>query len=85
MFVMSKNFLSFVEVQKNQTNGVYGLNFPSSVTISPDGEFLYATALDNQLTEFLNESAITVFRRDQTTGNLYFVEVQQDDTDDIDE
>ncbi|WP_414569454.1 beta-propeller fold lactonase family protein [Nostoc sp. CCY 9925] len=81
---MINKILSFVEVQKNQTNGVFGLNFASSVTISPDGEFLYATALDNQLTEFFNESAIAVFRRDQTTGKLNFVEVQQDDTDDID-
>lgn len=81
---MINKILSFVEIQKNQTNGVNGLNFASSVTISPDGQFLYATALDNQLTGFFNESAIAVFRRDPTTGKLNFVEAQQDDTGDID-
>lgn len=75
--IMSNKILNFLEVQKT-------LDFASSVTISADGEFLYATASDNPFTTAVNESAIAVFRRDALTGKLIFVEAQQDDIGDID-
>ncbi|MBN3923713.1 beta-propeller fold lactonase family protein [Nostoc sp. NMS4] len=68
--------LSFVEVQKDDTNGVDGLAAAASVTVSPDGKFLYAAGYD--------DSALAVFQRDTTTGKLSFVEVQQDDTNGVD-
>ncbi|UKO97207.1 beta-propeller fold lactonase family protein [Nostoc sp. UHCC 0870] len=73
---MLNTILNFVEVQKN-------LHLASSVTISADGEFLYATTLDNPLTPEINESAIAVFRRDALTGKLSFVEAQRDDIGNI--
>ncbi|AFY31352.1 beta-propeller fold lactonase family protein [Calothrix sp. PCC 7507] len=68
--------LSFVEVQKDDTNGVDGLANATSVTVSPDGKFLYATGY--------GDSAVAVFERDEQTGQLSFVEVQKDDTNGVD-
>ncbi|MEH2285632.1 MAG: beta-propeller fold lactonase family protein [Nostoc sp.] len=68
--------LSFVEVQKDDTNGVDGLGSSYSVTVSPDGKFLYASGYD--------DSAVAVFKRNQQTGKLSFVEVQKDDTNGVD-
>ncbi|MEA5601287.1 beta-propeller fold lactonase family protein [Nostoc sp. UHCC 0252] len=68
--------LTFVEVQKDDTDGVDGLNAATSVTISPDGKYLYASGF--------YDSAVAVFERNQETGKLTFVEVQQDDTDGVD-
>nr|MDZ8046688.1 beta-propeller fold lactonase family protein [Nostoc sp. DedQUE02] len=68
--------LSFVEVQKDDTNGVDGLASAASVTVSPDGKYLYAAGYD--------DSAIAVFERDTTTGQLSFVEVQKDYTNGVD-
>ncbi|WP_373527320.1 beta-propeller fold lactonase family protein [Nostoc sp.] len=62
--------LTFVEVQKDDTPGIDGLSGVSSVTVSPDNKFLYATGVD--------DSAVAVFALDDTTGKLTFVEVQQD-------
>ncbi|MBX9254023.1 beta-propeller fold lactonase family protein [Desmonostoc muscorum CCALA 125] len=68
--------LTFVEVQKDDINGVDGLNAATSVTVSPDGKYLYATGY--------YDSAVAVFERNQETGELTFVEVQKDDTDGVD-
>ncbi|MBD2416000.1 hypothetical protein FACHB389_34100 [Nostoc calcicola FACHB-389] len=68
--------LTFVEVQKDDTDGVDGLNAATSVTVSPDGKYLYATGY--------YDSAVAVFERNQETGELTFVEVQKDDTDGVD-
>lgn len=78
---MKKNILRFVEIQKNDINGVFGLNFANSVAVSPDGEFLYLTSSDNFVTEEINESAIAVFQRDGLTGKLSFVEAQPEPED----
>ncbi|WP_427161064.1 beta-propeller fold lactonase family protein [Aliinostoc sp. HNIBRCY26] len=75
---MQNDIINFVEVEKNQLDGVFGLSFPSLVTISADGKFLYVAATDNSFTTELNESAIAIFERDQTTGKLRFVAAQQD-------
>ncbi|MEH2090867.1 beta-propeller fold lactonase family protein [Nostoc sp.] len=68
--------LSFVEVQKDDTNGVDGLAGAKSLTVSPDGKFLYAAGYD--------DSAVAVFERDTTTGKLSFVEVQKDGISSVD-
>ena len=61
--------LTFVEVQKNGVGGVDGFRGASSVSVSPDGKYLYvADEFDN---------AITVFSRNSTTGAINFVEVQR--------
>jgi hypothetical protein len=39
---MTQKILNFVEVQKDNTNGVDGLAGAKSLTVSPDGKFLYA-------------------------------------------
>ncbi|MEH2127443.1 beta-propeller fold lactonase family protein, partial [Nostoc sp.] len=73
---MTQKILNFVEVQKDNTNGVDGLGGAKSLTVSPDGKFLYATGYD--------DSAVAVFERDTTTGALNFVEVQKDNTNGVD-
>ncbi|MEH2024341.1 beta-propeller fold lactonase family protein [Nostoc sp.] len=73
---MTEKILNFVEVQKDDTNGVDGLGGIYSITVSPDGRFLYAAGY--------NDSAVAVFKRDTTTGKLSFVEVQKDDTNGVD-
>lgn len=62
--------LTFVEVQKDDVNGVDGLRGASCVTVSPDGEHVYAAGYF--------DSAVAVFRRDRATGRLTFIEVQRD-------
>jgi len=68
--------LTFVEVQKDDVGGVDGLYGASFVTVSPDGEHVYAAG-------YL-DSAVVVFKRDRGTGKLTFVEVQQDGVGSVD-
>ncbi len=68
--------LTFVEVQKDDVGGVDGLYGASFVTVSPDGEHVYAAG-------YL-DSAVVVFKRDRGTGKLTFVEVQQDGIGSVD-
>lgn len=62
--------LSFVQTVLDGVDNVKGLQAASDVAISPDGSFVYATAL--------NDGAVTVFQRDALTGKLTFVEVQKE-------
>ena len=73
---MTENILNFVEVKKQDFDGVEGLSFPNYATLSPDGKFLYTVSL--------GDSAVAVFGRDTTTGKLSFVEFKEDDKDGID-
>ena len=61
--------LTFIEIVEDGEggNGLYGA---ISVTVSPDGNHVYATS--NQ------DHTLTVFIRNGTTGNLTFVEAQKD-------
>ncbi len=68
--------LSFVEVQKDGIDGVDGLGGAASVTVSPDGKYLYAAGYD--------DSAVAVFERNQQTGQLSFVEIQKNGIDGVD-
>lgn len=63
--------LTFLEVVRDGVNGVDGLDFATSVTLSQDGRYLYATssAVDN---------AVSVFARDAATGTLAFLEAHYD-------
>ena len=61
--------LSFVEVERDGVDGVDGLAGSESVAISPDGRNVYVTGDV--------EHALAVFRRDETTGALSFVETQR--------
>jgi Tol biopolymer transport system component len=72
----STGALAFVEVQKDSIGGVDGLDGARSVTVSPDGNHVYAAgAIDD---------AVAVFSRSVTTGMLTFVEVQRDSVGGVD-
>ncbi|MEM9244671.1 MAG: Calx-beta domain-containing protein, partial [Cyanobacteria bacterium P01_F01_bin.153] len=71
--------LTFVEVDRDggddgSGNTIDGLGQAIGVTISPDGNFLYATGN--------NDDAVATFSRNSTTGALTFVEVDRDGGDD---
>jgi 6-phosphogluconolactonase (cycloisomerase 2 family) len=68
--------LTFVEMQQNGVGLVNGLDDPWSVTVSPDGKHVYATGH--------SDDAVVVFSRNDTTGELTFVEVQQDGVGPVD-
>ena len=59
---------AFVEVQRDGFGGVDGLFHP--VTISPDGNHLYAAGG--------GDDTVVVFSRDSATGSLTFIEKRQD-------
>jgi len=58
--------LSFVQPVKDDVGGVEGLSGANSVTVSPDGAYVYAAGR--------NDAAIAVFSRNVATGELNFVE-----------
>jgi 6-phosphogluconolactonase (cycloisomerase 2 family) len=61
--------LTFLEVLTEGIGGVDGLASTKSLWVSPNGEYVYvAGSADN---------AVAVFRRDQQTGALTFVEAQK--------
>jgi poly(3-hydroxybutyrate) depolymerase/6-phosphogluconolactonase (cycloisomerase 2 family) len=62
--------LTFLEAQRNGTNGIDGLGNANGVAVSPDGAHVYAIGEDS--------AAITAFARDSLTGRLTFVQTQRD-------
>ena len=68
--------LTFVQVLKDGISGVDGLNGANSVTVSPDGSYVYATGY--------SDNALTVFHRDVATGQLTFVQVLKDGVSGVD-
>ncbi len=68
--------LSFVEVLRDGVGGVDGLDVVTSVTVSPDGNHVYAAGSW--------EEALAVFSRNAATGELSFVEVVRDGVDGVD-
>ncbi len=68
--------LSFVERLKDGEGGTDGLAGASDVTVSPDGRHVYATGK--------KDDALVVFLRNTGTGELSFVERQQDGVGPVD-
>lgn len=68
--------LTFVEGETDGVGGVGGLSGAAEVAISPDGAHVYATGVD--------DDAVAVFSRNATTGELTFVEFQQDNVGGVD-
>jgi 6-phosphogluconolactonase (cycloisomerase 2 family) len=68
--------LTFIEMQKNYSGGVYGLGGVASVAVSPDGSHLYTAS------QF--DDAVVVFGRDEDSGGLTLVEVQRDNVGGVD-
>ncbi len=68
--------LTFVEMQQQGVGGVDGLAGAISVTVSPDGKHLYTAGESN--------NAVAVFSRNETTGALSYVEMQQDGVGGVD-
>jgi len=67
------DLLNFVEMRRNGADGVDGLAGVLSVTISPDGKYLYAAGP--------SDNAVAVFHRNATTGSLTPVEVVRNGVD----
>ena len=61
----TSDLLSFVETQEDGVGGVDGLDGASSIRVSPDDRFVYATGR--------NDSSLAVFARDASTDDLSFV------------
>jgi len=72
----STGALTFVEYQKDGFGGVDGLYGAISVTVSPDGNHVYAAGWD--------DDAVAVFSRNPTTGALTFVQVLKDGVGGVD-
>lgn len=68
--------LTFVERHTNGQNGVAGLNGVFRVAVSPDGAYVYTASF--------SDSAVSVFKRDQSTGKLTFVTTYQQGVNGID-
>ncbi len=62
--------LSYVEMKKDETDGIASLNGANDLLVSPDGRYLYVTAPD--------DDAVTVFNISTSTGALTFVAAQVD-------
>ncbi|MEW5723235.1 MAG: beta-propeller fold lactonase family protein [Thermodesulfobacteriota bacterium] len=62
--------LTFIEAQREGERGVEGLNLVQAVTISPEGKNVYAVGYRSY--------GMAVFRREETTGRLIFLEVHRD-------
>ncbi|MCK5396339.1 MAG: beta-propeller fold lactonase family protein, partial [Gammaproteobacteria bacterium] len=68
--------LDFIGVHANDAGGIFGLDYASSVGVSPSGKYVYITSP--------GDNALAVFDRDATTGTLKLVEVQTDDLSEVD-
>jgi len=68
--------LTYMDIVKDGENGVDGLHRAYSVTVSPDGKHAYATGN--------NDDALVIFDRDQTTGELTFIERIKDNVAGVD-
>ena len=62
--------LEFVQILQDENGDVIDLNYPVSVTVSPDGKNVYAASY--------GDYAMTVFTRDAISGMLTFQEVMRD-------
>ena len=72
----STGALTFAEAQSDGVDGVIGIAGARSVTVSPDGQHVYAAGA--------TDDAVVVFSRNGTTGALNFVETQTNGTNGVD-
>ena len=72
--VAASGVLTFIQVQKDAT--IDGLNRANSVLVSPDGQHIYVAGGQ--------DDAVAVFSRNETTGELTFVEIQKDGVNGVD-
>jgi 6-phosphogluconolactonase (cycloisomerase 2 family) len=68
--------LTFVECKRDGSGGVDGLGGAAFLTMSPDGNHVYAVGL--------NDNSVAVFSRNPTTGTLTFVECKKDGSGGVD-
>jgi 6-phosphogluconolactonase (cycloisomerase 2 family) len=68
--------LAFVERERDGVGGVDGLDDAISVAVSPEGGHVYVAGRD--------DDAVAVFSRDGATGELTFVEMEQDGVGGVD-
>jgi 6-phosphogluconolactonase (cycloisomerase 2 family) len=59
--------LELVELQRDETGPIHGLDSIGSIALSPEGDHVYVTGFDT----------VTVFSRDAASGRLSFVEAQR--------
>src|SRR5437763_9190804 len=72
----ASSYLRFLEVERNGSGSITGLDGASGVAVSPDGRTVYATGE--------HDDALAVCHRDSATGALTFVEMKQDAVDGVD-
>ena len=70
--------LGFIEAEIDGQGGVNSLDWARASTVSPDGKHVYVCG---GLSAFTGDNAITVFSRNNSSGELKFVEAQFDDDD----
>lgn len=68
--------LTFLDMQKDGTNGVDGVNGACDLVVAPLGDHLYAAGFF--------DNAITAFGRDTDTGRLTFAQMHKDGTGGVD-
>lgn len=68
--------LNFVEMQKDRYEDADGLHGVVDVTVSPDGNHLYAAGYD--------DNSVALFARHTTTGQLTFIGTKKDGVDGVD-
>jgi len=74
--ISSTSLLRFVEFHRDGANSVDGLDGAWGISMSPDGKNVYATSVI--------DDALVVFRRNSTTGQLSFLEMEKDGTNGAD-
>lgn len=67
--------LTFVEVQKDGIGGVDGMDYPETISLSPDGKYVYVAGV--------NDGSVTIFRRDNDSGKLTYVDAQTNGLGDV--
>ena len=75
----ARGTLRFVEVKRNLVNNIEGLNTPNSITVSPNGQYVYVAGG----TEIIPFGTLAVFERDEITGELTFIEVKKNGIDSV--
>lgn len=73
---VSTGLLTYLEIHKDGIDGVDGLDGSVNVIVSPDGNNVYGTGVD--------DDAVAVFARNVTTGALTYVSMEKDGVSGVD-